>query len=148
MRQSAPTRGRATLGPMASRDDWSRCKDWTVDERAVFDQRIARCRQAWTKWQRFDCQANLLFFHGRAADSRSEAVRLLERSLVEVAPLEDAWAVSALTSLAEFTLAMGELERAEAHLRAAAERCPASPKFADLPARIERLSARVRAARG
>jgi hypothetical protein len=131
---------------MGSRDDWSRCKDWTVDERAVFDGKIARCRQPWTKWQRFCTQANLLFYHGRAADSRAEAVRLLERSLTEVAPIDDEWAADSLASLAEFTLAAGQRERAQAHIDAAAARCPATPKTGGLRARIARLSATIAAA--
>lgn len=70
---------------MAARSDWHRCKDWTLAERERFDAKIARSRQPWSKWQYFRGQALLLFWHGRSADAKAEAVRLLERSLVEVA---------------------------------------------------------------
>lgn len=128
---------------MGSRDGWYRCKDWSVDERAVFDARIARSRQPWSKWQYFFCQANLLFYHGRAADSRAQAVRLLERSLVEVAPIDDAWAAESLASLAEFTLALGQRAAAEAHVLEAARRCPATSRMDVLRSRIETLRRRV-----
>lgn len=142
-RRSATSCARGTVVAMGSRDDWSRCKDWTIDERAVFDGRIARCRQPWTKWQRFVCQGYLLFYHGRAADSRTEAVRLLERSLREVSPIEDEWAADSLASLAEFALALGQPDRARAHIDAAAARCPATPKSGGLRERIEKLSRQI-----
>lgn len=128
------------------RDDWYRCKDWTPQERATFDEKIARSRSPWSKWQYFQCQAGLLFYHGRAADSREEALRLLERSLVEVRDIEPGWAAHTLIDLGQYELAMGRLDDAERHLLEARERCPRKGK-ADVLRNIRDALARVREAK-
>jgi hypothetical protein len=126
-----------------ARDDWYRCKDWTPQERATFDEKIARSRSPWSKWQYFTCQAGLLFFHGRAPVSREEALRLLERSLTEVADIEPEWAAQSLASIGECELALGRLDQAELHLREARERCPRKPKT-DVDSEIRALLDRLR----
>ena len=73
-------------------------------------------------------------------------MRLLERSLTEVASIDDEWAAESLASLAEFSLALGQRERVRAHVLAAGARCPTSAKSGDLRARIERLAAKIAAA--
>lgn len=132
------------------RHDWYRCKDWTPQERATFDDKIARSRSPWSKWQYFSCQAGLLFFHRRAPDSREQALRLLERSLTEVRDIAPEWAAQSLASLGEYELAMGRLDDAERHLREARERCPRKPKSSvdsEIRALLERLNEQRRAER-
>jgi hypothetical protein len=94
-----------------ARDDWFRCKAWTKEERAAFDERIARSRKAWSKWQQFTIQAGLLEWHGTAPDAHAEAVRLHERA-------------NTLQSLGELAMKAGDEARAEQHLRASIARCP------------------------
>lgn len=107
-----------------ARDDWFRCKAWTKEERAAFDERIARSRKAWSKWQQFTLQAGTLWWHGTAPDARAEAVRLHERALVEVEGIEDDWAANTLQELGELAMKAGDEARAEQHLRASIARCP------------------------
>lgn len=106
------------------RHDWYRCKAWTLAERALFDQKIARSRQAWSTWQYFHTQAHVLWWHGTSGDAKSEATRLLERALVEVRDIDPDWAAATLHDLGMFALQMGDRERAVQRFQESIAMCP------------------------
>jgi hypothetical protein len=107
---------------MSAKDDWYTSADWDDAAQELFDTKIRRSRQPWSKWGYFRSKANALFF-SKDPDKLAAAITLLRRALDEVADIEPDWASSTYHRLGQVTEATGDASLAEQYYRQAIAAC-------------------------
>jgi hypothetical protein len=117
---------------MSAKDDWYTSADWDDAARELFDTRIRRSRQPWSKWQYFRGKANALFF-SKDPDKLAAAIAMLHRALVEVPDIKPDWASSTYHRPGQFAEAAGDASPAEQYYRRATTACAIGNRTPYLP---------------